>query len=799
MLSFRGRTTRPDAAGTVEIYNETATASLAAVAFSGTAWKKQSIVFTAPAASGQTLKLRALMPPTSTGEVGFVDVFSLKPLEYTEAAGWTRDAGTSLAAAHRSNDAVRFPADDAGLELVHDGTSDPIVYQEIYNYAPNARYGISFAGLASAGAAGEVRIYDRTASTVLGSWTFNNSDSFATAYESFMTPAADHELLLEVGIPSGAAGDTVWLDSFKLGQYWEQMVQEGIILTPILRFANAVKEDEELHAAYLTKAEQYTEFAADNMVHKWDPYWRQLTGTDGSDNGTGLYIMPPGFSTEVAPGRSLPHNQYLAYARMLYLLYDATEGDAAYAADRALYWSRANDMTRAFQGTVAAHPLNASMNTDAYLWHYWDPMGSWDEGHYFSYTLEDLSHAGLTMTGALEAYAHGQVFTRLDMERFSRTFTDIMWNQSLTEPVLSWQNSRAPSVTADKERMHQMSGWTQFIPFNPEVRDIADAVCEVNACMPTVAADLAKWSSNKLSNPGFESADADDPTLPDRWTRYLSTSATAGLTNSDSAIGDRSLSIASGSTWQIVEQRLAQYEPNTPYLIEFMGKRYGTTGFRAQVYDYTASTIVGQAYFNDTDWARHSFTVTMPEEGHDVRVRLYNLSVSPSGQSIAFDDVHARPLLALGEVANAGFETADRWDAALPRYWTRGSATPANNAVLDSSTRSAGRSSLKLVSAATGDSQRMSYLWRGYVPGAAYDVSFDGKVDGAAGGLLQIIDKTANAVLVSQSVSAASWTTMAATFTAPGAHDHVLEIVLTHSDPAQPGTFWADQIRVSAG
>src|SRR5690606_16415876 len=144
-------------------------------------------------------------------------------------------------------------------------------------------------------------------------------------------------------VTSGTVGDKVWVDGIDVGEQWEHMVHEGIILSPVLRFVNKVIADSSLHADYLAKAQTYRDFVATHFVHKWDPYWKQLTGTDGSNNGTGVYIFPEGFSTEWFPGRSLPHNQYLAFSNMLYLLYDATEGVPAYASERPFYWSRAND------------------------------------------------------------------------------------------------------------------------------------------------------------------------------------------------------------------------------------------------------------------------------------------------------------------------------------------------------------------------------------------------------------------------------------------------------------------------
>ncbi|WP_135550432.1 carbohydrate binding domain-containing protein [Paenibacillus cymbidii] len=245
-----------------------------------------------------------------------------------------------------------------------------------------------------------------------------------------------------------------------------------------------------------------------------------------------------------------------------------------------------------------------------------------------------------------------------------------------------------------------------------------------------------------------------------------------------------------------MEQQVDAYEPNTPYMVSYLGKRYGAVGYRAQAYDYTTGTIPGQAYFTNTAWTRHEFGFTTPAAGHDVRIRVYNLSASPAGQSIAFDNVHAYPALAGTQLANAGFETADRWDATLPRYWKRGATTLAANAVLDTADRSAGLGSLKLVSAGSGSLQELIYTWKGYMPGAGYTFSFDGKVAGAAGGRVQIVDTSTSAVLVDETVSSTAWTTVSASFTAPASHDHTLQVILQPNDPAVSDMFQVDQLQL---
>lgn len=797
VLSYRGRAVDTNYPGIVEVFNETDNTVLAASTYSSLKWSNRTIVFTAPDVIGKAIKIRISQPVSSNGAIGYVDDISLKRLAHTEAAAWTRSSETTLAEAHRTNDSAIF-SDGGGLELVYVDATAPLIYQEMYNYKPYMNYGISFSAKASTGAAGQVRVYDKTTSTSLGSWSFGNTDKLTTVNGEFQTPEAGHDLIVEVSIPSGSTGDMIWVDSFELGQQWEHMVHEGVIMSPVLRFVNKVIADPSLHVAYLTKAHTYRNFVADHLVHKWDPYWKQISGTDGANNGLGVYLFPAGFSTELFPGRSLPHNQYLAFAQMLYLLYEATEGEAAYASDRPQYWSRANDMLRTFKSTVVPHPLNTNLATDAYLWNYWDKLGYWDNGHYASYKQEDISHAGLTMAGVVEAYHQGQVFTADDMAKFTRTFTDVMWNKSLSDPVLSYYNSRQPLVTTDKTNTNRFHFWTHFAEFDPLVRDIANAVCEADGCSTVIASGVAKWSGNKVVNSNFEQADPSDTTLPQRWTRYNSTSATAALTKTDTGLNDSSLLVTiNGINWQIIEQRIEHYEPNTPYTVSFLSKKYGTVNGRAQVYDYTTSTNLGQLIVSNTSWARNEFTIQMPEVGHDVRVRLYTSAVSPVGSSVGFDDVHAYPSLSDGEIANAGFETVDTWDSTLPRYWVRSASTITEKAAIDNTDRFAGINSFKIDSSGDGVNQELSYVWLGYRPSTLYKVSFAGKVSGTAGGNLQIIDTTTNTMLVDQTITSTSWATQTTTFTAPSDYKNKLKVRLIHSNPNAAGTMWIDELNIT--
>src|SRR5690606_16305523 len=127
-------------------------------------------------------------------------------------------------------------------------------------------------------------------------------------------------------------------------------------------------------------------------------------------------------------------------------------------------------------------------------------------------------------------------------------------NQSYTDTVLSYQNSRQPLNTTDKIRSNQSLLWSLFFDFNPKMWGIFNALCEQQTCNMLMNANLAKWSKNKVSNTGFEVADPIDSTLPKNWGRFQSTASTAHLSTSDPAIGNTSALITTTSTWQVLHQ-----------------------------------------------------------------------------------------------------------------------------------------------------------------------------------------------------------------------------------------------------
>ncbi|MDF2657684.1 MAG: hypothetical protein K0Q94_475 [Paenibacillus sp.] len=800
--TYWGRVSDTNYSGRVEIYNATDDIVIATSFYNNNEWRQRWFSFTAPSMAGKTLKIRLYQNQTPVF-ISYVDELSVVPVTESYAAGWTSNAPLSQARFKNSLDA--HPSGGRGLELIHDGITAPRMSQQLLNYDPGFVYEFSVYAKMSPGATGRLTAYDSTAAAPLGTMTFTNDTRFEMHKVRFTAPAPGHDIQMRIEMDSSVSGHKLVAYSAGGGPLYANLYDEARIVYPMLKFTNLVYSNPALQTAFGSAADAYRDFAAHNIALKYENQWVQVTGVDGADNGTGLYVNPTGFSTEWFPSRSLPPNQYLAFGRMLYQLYDATDGVTAYSAVRPLYISRANDMTRLFKSKVRAHPLNGTLSTDAYVWSYWEAIGPWDDGHPYSYTNEDLSHSAETLKSVLEAYRHGHVFTLSDMRKFTRTLTDIMWNGSLTDPAVSYYNSDKPAVTLDRLNAINLSYWAEFAEFDRTAADIAAALTEYVAeesPYPSylIRTTAALWSRNKVVNNGLEVIDTLDATLPANWTRFHATSANVYLDDTDAYLGQRSAAVkTNGSTWVALEQKLDQYEPNTPYKVTFYGKTDGAVSARGEAFDYTTNTVLGTLYFSNTSWTSHSFSFTTPvASDHNIRIRLYHTGYATPNAVAHFDEVRALPLLYESAVPNSGFEVGAYFNDTLPRFWYRGSGSDAANVLRDDTAQSTGLQSIRLTTATGGAAQSLYYDWYGYKPGGTYTVTASARTNGsAAGGRLKVVDIETNTELVSIPVTATSWTTHTATFTAPIAYDHRLRVYVTHNNPAVAGgELWVDDFGI---
>lgn len=220
----------------------------------------------------------------------------------------------------------------------------------------------------------------------------------------------------------------------------EYLIHEGMLLYPIALYIEAVLglDDTSLRAS----ADSYLALIRDNFVPKWDTCW-QDTG-----EGHGAYRATDS-RAERNPGRLLPHNQYAMHAQTYAVL------------DPLLPALRLGERARAME-----RDFHANLRTvgDAYVWNYWD----WDGG---SSGAEDSSHAAINVGLVVEGARRGVVFSDVDAGRVARTFLDVMWNGSLTDP-----NVGDRVDTSEGDTYFTLRRWAELSAYDPAVWNVCLAM-----------------------------------------------------------------------------------------------------------------------------------------------------------------------------------------------------------------------------------------------------------------------------------------------------------------------------------
>ncbi|MCU6708818.1 carbohydrate binding domain-containing protein [Paenibacillus sp. J5C_2022] len=812
VVNFYGRVDDPHNPGIVRIMS--GGTSIAAFTFNNTKWALHRFAFTAPSITGQDLKAQLSHEQLDADRRSvYFDNVSIKAISQTDAAGWVRSVDTTSEQAYRTNDPDIADLTTWGYHLTHNGSHNPKISQRIYNYETNQLHGFSIRARLSPGTTGNMRIYDETADQVLASRTLT-MDHHPQRLVFTAPNDANHVLQAEIYISDGTEGQ--WLTIFKdiegISPKLDILHEDGLIGAMLLGFVQRVYDDPRLHESYKAKADQYLAFVASNLFRKWDSLWVQLSGTDGSNNGTGVYKLPSGNATEWYPSRSENHNHYNIYAQMLYKLYEATEGISAYAADRPFYRSRANDMLRIFKSKLRPNDILGS----AYEWNYWDNLGPWDDGLYvnqwndnespdYPWGLDNLSHGAANLPAVLSAYRNGNVFDDADMAKFTATFTDVLWNQNLAFPILGYNINHNggdhPYVNAQIARRSYLHHWTDLIEFDQQVWKIANAICQQDDCF-YAPSNLFKWNRNKTINPGFELVGQHDSTLPKGWLRWNATASNVYLvSDGDAYIGNRSLAVkTNGKTSQGLEQPIIHYEPNTDYVVFYSGKTDGAVQGKVEIVDRTAGITLASDTFSHTSWRDRSIAFRTPaEDGHDIRIRLYQSNASPMNRVVYYDEVKVLPASFNTAIPNGSFETNDMYDDTLPRYWQRNAGNSSGQSGIDATSGAAGKQSLHLVSG-TSSVSKLFYEWFGFRPGAVYDVRLKGKTNTSTdNGKIRISSLSVANIeteVATVEMSGTDWTDYAFSFTAPTNYKDRL-IVSFELDGQPTSELWADDLVIS--
>jgi len=244
--------------------------------------------------------------------------------------------------------------------------------------------------------------------------------------------------LLETG-PDGKKG---WLGpAYQMpGRLGEYPLEDALVLTPMVRFAELVLKDEPaLAEKYGKSAGEYVRLTKELAFEKWRQrgIWRE-------DGEYGVFTAWPWTYTEKEPNRWAPPPAGTPLAT-LPINMQVVWGVAA----ARLHRVTGEEKWRQQAGRIfnfAKSRLN--LYDDHYSWNYWEPFGPWDirannpQDFYSWINTHPYRNYQLGEVEAfVEAYNHGITFDAEDMKRLVRTNTRVMWNGSLDK--IEWNNSNA--------------------------------------------------------------------------------------------------------------------------------------------------------------------------------------------------------------------------------------------------------------------------------------------------------------------------------------------------------------------
>ncbi|MCH6256177.1 hypothetical protein MLD52_06430 [Puniceicoccaceae bacterium K14] len=513
-----------------------------------------------------------------------------------------------------------------GLKITTAGSTLQRLYQDIPSYLPGHRYQLNFYAKKGGSVDGRVFVYDRTTGATLANlWV--NSSSWKSYSLEFVMPVAGHDVEVWVSHESTTtSGDEIFYDIIRVAPFYSYHVIDGMITTPVAEFVSLVNKNSFTLSAFQSKADTYQDFLEDEVIAKWeDPSgfygntWVDSSATEG------YYEEPMNYdtfssSTVLSP---LPHNQYFTLLTVQNILYEVNSISAY--------------RTKADKGGTFFSNLLTTQGT-AYNWNYGTHTGA---------KVEDASHANVDMEFVMSMYLSGNVFSGNDMEAFTDTQTDYLWNGSYTAPEQNnLVNGTQGTYCLNYLFSRPLWGWISYAQFDPLVWSIgaiqyASAVPASHSEAVTLS-EIIAWDPVKLTNQGMEYADSVDATLPARWERLLSTSSTAYRDSSNANRGDYGLTlVADGVKWQKLTQDWSGYEASTIYEVTFDAKvdSSGADG-RIWIVNNTTSSTIATYNVYGTSWATYSFTFTSPSStSDDIDIVLGHRDYTVTGGETHFDNV----------------------------------------------------------------------------------------------------------------------------------------------------------------
>ncbi len=251
------------------------------------------------------------------------------------------------------------------------------------------------------------------------------------------------------------------------GLYTDSLLGEAMGLRPVVLMCGEILRTPALEQKWGAKARAYLELAGE-VFQKWESRdcWR--AAKDG-----GLWVVPDfgidqqsgqwtaSYERRKSEGFSNPDNKENEIASWLLAMYDVTK--------KPVYRERAESWFRLMKARMK---LRAEGKYN--VWNYWEPAGPWDfkaDGslRHWVGVHPNGGYYWLDVKAIAEAFEHGLVFQRDDIDRLIATNRDFMWNGEVRrakfqridggQPDPRWKNS--PGVL-----------WTSFAPYDETLRKV---------------------------------------------------------------------------------------------------------------------------------------------------------------------------------------------------------------------------------------------------------------------------------------------------------------------------------------
>ena len=346
-----------------------------------------------------------------------------------------------------------------GLLVVGSAGSPQGAQTTIRNYAGGYSYSFRFMLKTATEESAKITLVDSVTgtpvSTLEGETVYRpGTNSTWKSFEvRYILPKTGNPLTLTLGSDLGM----VYFDTTNFGEAAQFVIHESMVCAPAAEFIRFVKKNPTLAAMQFDATSTFNDVAdeflpvIEQIVHKWDPQWRDVDATRG------LYIWP--MDESGSAGNPLPHNQYIKMASVLLPLYDVT-GNAEYL-------RKATNMFGFFKSKMQLIDRNG---VKFYYWHYYDRAFPTDTG---SEGVEDTSHGAIDLEAAITAYQYGIVFDEQDMQYLAETFRQALWNGNVNDPVL-YSNLRYDSHSVLTSELN-IRDWVYLGRWDPNITDAVTA------------------------------------------------------------------------------------------------------------------------------------------------------------------------------------------------------------------------------------------------------------------------------------------------------------------------------------